>query len=90
MAKHAIIYPSTEELDAVQTLVSTVESALKRVSDWMDNLNHPSGKTTTTSSSNKNDSDDLKDEESPTNTKYVPLCLVVYFVKFLATILSSF
>uniref|UniRef100_A0A674MTU9 Spermatid perinuclear RNA-binding protein-like n=1 Tax=Takifugu rubripes TaxID=31033 RepID=A0A674MTU9_TAKRU len=46
MAKHASIYPVPEELEAVQTLVSTVEGALKKVSDWMDGLNQPSGKTT--------------------------------------------
>ncbi|CAJ1069740.1 spermatid perinuclear RNA-binding protein-like isoform X3 [Xyrichtys novacula] len=45
MAKHASIYPSPEELEAVQTLVSTVEGALKKVSDWMDGLNKSSGKT---------------------------------------------
>uniref|UniRef100_A0A8C8IDC3 Spermatid perinuclear RNA-binding protein n=1 Tax=Oncorhynchus tshawytscha TaxID=74940 RepID=A0A8C8IDC3_ONCTS len=39
MAKHANIYPSPEELEAVQKLVSTVECALKQVSDWIDNLN---------------------------------------------------
>uniref|UniRef100_A0AAY5EUS4 Spermatid perinuclear RNA-binding protein n=1 Tax=Electrophorus electricus TaxID=8005 RepID=A0AAY5EUS4_ELEEL len=36
MAKHSTIYPSPEELEAVQSLVSTVECALKHVSDWMD------------------------------------------------------
>ncbi|NP_001087171.1 spermatid perinuclear RNA-binding protein [Xenopus laevis] len=36
MAKHSIIYPSPEELEAVQNMVSTVESALKQVSDWID------------------------------------------------------
>ncbi|XP_063792917.1 spermatid perinuclear RNA-binding protein isoform X3 [Pseudophryne corroboree] len=36
MAKHSTIYPSPEELEAVQTMVSTVECALKHVSDWMD------------------------------------------------------
>ncbi|XP_048857412.1 spermatid perinuclear RNA-binding protein-like isoform X3 [Brienomyrus brachyistius] len=38
MAKHSAIYPSSEVLEAVQTLVSTVECALKQVSDWMDGL----------------------------------------------------
>ncbi|XP_038559784.1 spermatid perinuclear RNA-binding protein-like isoform X1 [Micropterus salmoides] len=47
MAKHASIYPAPEELEAVQTLVSTVEGALKKVSDWMDDLNKSSGKTST-------------------------------------------
>lgn len=36
MAKHSTIYPSSQELEAVQTLVSTVEGALKHVSDWLD------------------------------------------------------
>lgn len=36
MAKHSTIYPSSQELEAVQTLVSTVECALKQVSDWLD------------------------------------------------------
>lgn len=36
MAKHSTIYPSSHDLEAVQTLVSTVEGALKHVSDWLD------------------------------------------------------
>ncbi|XP_061130694.1 interleukin enhancer-binding factor 3-like isoform X1 [Syngnathus typhle] len=36
MAKHAEIYPSAEELEAVQTIVSHVECALKAVSEKMD------------------------------------------------------
>lgn len=36
MAKHSTIYPSSEDLEAVQSLVSTIECALKHVSDWMD------------------------------------------------------
>ncbi|TDH01963.1 hypothetical protein EPR50_G00168160 [Perca flavescens] len=36
MAKHSTIYPSSQELEAVQKLVSTVECALKHVSDWLD------------------------------------------------------
>lgn len=47
MAKHASIYPAPEELEAVQALVSTVEGALKKVSDWMDGLNTSLGKTCT-------------------------------------------
>ncbi|KAK2888395.1 spermatid perinuclear RNA-binding protein isoform X1 [Channa argus] len=39
MAKHSTIYPSSQELEAVQTLVSTVERALKHVSDWLDQTN---------------------------------------------------
>lgn len=48
MAKHADIYPLPEELEAVQKLVSTVECALKQVSDWMDNLNASLSKAPTT------------------------------------------
>ncbi|KAF7669550.1 hypothetical protein LDENG_00155590 [Lucifuga dentata] len=36
MAKHSTIYPSSHDLEGVQTLVSTVECALKHVSDWLD------------------------------------------------------
>ncbi|XP_077478975.1 spermatid perinuclear RNA-binding protein isoform X2 [Stigmatopora argus] len=36
MAKHSSIYPSSHDLEAVQTLVSNVECALKHVSDWLD------------------------------------------------------
>ncbi|KAK7896259.1 hypothetical protein WMY93_021584 [Mugilogobius chulae] len=39
MAKHSTIYPSSAELEAVQTLVSTVECALKHVSDYLDQSN---------------------------------------------------
>ncbi|XP_069604546.1 spermatid perinuclear RNA-binding protein isoform X2 [Ranitomeya imitator] len=42
MAKHSTIYPSPEELEAVQNMVSTVECALKHVSDWMDERTKPS------------------------------------------------
>ncbi|KAM4745326.1 spermatid perinuclear RNA-binding protein-like isoform 2-T2 [Anableps anableps] len=45
MAKHASVYPAPEELEAVQALVSTVEGALKKVSDWMDGLKNSPGKT---------------------------------------------
>lgn len=44
MAKHASVYPAPEELEAVQALVSTVEAALKKVSDWMDGLDKSSGR----------------------------------------------
>ncbi|XP_077426550.1 spermatid perinuclear RNA-binding protein-like isoform X2 [Vanacampus margaritifer] len=36
MAKHSEIYPSAEELEAVQTIVSHVECALKTISEKMD------------------------------------------------------
>lgn len=36
MAKHSEVYPTAEELEAVQTIISDVEYALKYVSDRMD------------------------------------------------------
>lgn len=67
MAKHASIYPAPEELEAVQTLVSTVEGALKKVSDWMDDLSKSSGKTST-----NNEAGDDTVEEDAAEKKYVP------------------
>lgn len=36
MAKHSEVYPTAEELEAVQTIISDVERALKNVSEQMD------------------------------------------------------
>uniref|UniRef100_A0A8C3AP77 Interleukin enhancer binding factor 3b n=1 Tax=Cyclopterus lumpus TaxID=8103 RepID=A0A8C3AP77_CYCLU len=36
MAKHSVIYPTQEELESVQNMVSHSERALKAVSDWLD------------------------------------------------------
>ncbi|CAH2273080.1 interleukin enhancer-binding factor 3-A isoform X1 [Pelobates cultripes] len=36
MAKHSMVYPTQEELEAVQNMVSHTERALKAVSDWID------------------------------------------------------
>ncbi|XP_029014368.1 interleukin enhancer-binding factor 3 homolog isoform X2 [Betta splendens] len=36
MAKHSAIYPTQEELETVQNMVSHTERALKAVSDWLD------------------------------------------------------
>lgn len=77
MAKHASIYPAPEELEAVQTLVSTVEGALKKVSDWMENLHEPSGKTSEDSGDNTVE----RDAEEP---KYV----LVFVFLFQACLLS--
>ncbi|XP_067376931.1 spermatid perinuclear RNA-binding protein-like isoform X4 [Channa argus] len=68
MAKHASIYPSPEELEAVQMLVSTVEGALKKVSDWMDGLNKPSGKTAANKEAGENTVEDDTAETKPDGT----------------------
>lgn len=36
MARHSTIYPTQEELEGVQNMVSHTERALKGVSDWLD------------------------------------------------------
>ncbi|XP_064170649.1 interleukin enhancer-binding factor 3 homolog isoform X1 [Anguilla rostrata] len=36
MSKHLAVYPTQEELEAVQNMVSHTERALKAVSDWLD------------------------------------------------------
>ena len=36
MAKHSAVYPTQEELEAVQNMVSHTKRALKAVSDWID------------------------------------------------------
>ncbi|CAG5919336.1 unnamed protein product [Menidia menidia] len=58
MAKHASIYPAPQELEAVQTLVSTVEGALKKVSDWMDGLKQSSEKTSTKNEAKESDTEE--------------------------------
>lgn len=45
MAKHSEVYPTAEELEAVQTIISDVERALKNVSDQMDAPNGDKEKT---------------------------------------------
>lgn len=67
MAKHSTIYPSSEELEAVQTLVSTVECALKHVSDWMDQTNQSQA-----TSGQDDDTDASTDESAEGSTKLVP------------------
>lgn len=44
MAKHSAIYPTQEELEAVQNMVSHTERALKAVSDWLDEQERGSAK----------------------------------------------
>ncbi|KAI3372114.1 hypothetical protein L3Q82_006970 [Scortum barcoo] len=68
MAKHASIYPAPEELEAVQTLVSTVEGALKKVSDWMDGLNKSSEKTSTSNGAGDNTVEKDAPETRPDGT----------------------
>ncbi|KAK2838109.1 hypothetical protein Q5P01_015321 [Channa striata] len=65
MAKHTGIYPAPEELEAVQTLVSTVEGALKKVSDWMDGLNKSSGKSSANDEAGENPEEHETAETKP-------------------------
>lgn len=45
MAKHSVIYPTQEELESVQNMVSHTERALKAVSDWLDKQEKGTSKT---------------------------------------------
>lgn len=71
MAKHSTIYPSSEELEAVQTLVSTVECALKHVSDWMDQTNQSQAASSQDDNTDAN-TDASTDESAEGSTKSVP------------------
>lgn len=77
MAKHASIYPVPEELEAVQTLVSTVEGALKKVSDWMDSLNQPSEKTS-------DEAGEDMVEKDPEEAKYVLPSVLLFQARLLS------
>ncbi|KAI1884019.1 hypothetical protein AGOR_G00222070 [Albula goreensis] len=47
MAKHSAVYPTQEELEGVQNMVSHTERALKAVSDWLDEQEKGGAKPTT-------------------------------------------
>ncbi|XP_075435475.1 spermatid perinuclear RNA-binding protein isoform X3 [Ascaphus truei] len=64
MAKHSTIYPSPEELEAVQNMVSTVESALKHVSDWMDEQNKCIAVETNVPAKNEDSEESVSKDES--------------------------
>ncbi|TKS84591.1 Spermatid perinuclear RNA-binding protein [Collichthys lucidus] len=64
MAKHSTIYPSSQELEAVQTLVSTVECALKHVSDWLDQSSGDGHSQVDSQPADSTEEDDPGDEPS--------------------------
>ncbi|MEQ2308699.1 hypothetical protein AMECASPLE_030904 [Ameca splendens] len=64
MAKHSSVYPAPEELEAIQTLVSTVEGALKKVSDWMDGLKTSSGKTPSCNNTVEEDAPEMESDST--------------------------
>ncbi|XP_041718807.1 spermatid perinuclear RNA-binding protein-like isoform X2 [Coregonus clupeaformis] len=84
MAKHADIYPSPEELEAVQKLVSTVECALKQVSDWMDNLNASLSKAPTTTTTDVNAAGDSTGTHGSTKPQSVSILCGVMRVGLVA------
>lgn len=76
MTKHAAIYPTEEELQAVQKIVSITERALKLVSDSM--TDHEKSK-------NK-EGDDKKDGSKD---RYFSLLLFKNFIVFLYPVISA-
>ncbi|XP_073730139.1 spermatid perinuclear RNA-binding protein isoform X1 [Misgurnus anguillicaudatus] len=65
MAKHSTIYPSSEELEAVQSLVSTVECALKQVSDWLDKSQSQASQSNSSSTQEEEAEAEPSTDESP-------------------------
>ncbi|KAM8972490.1 interleukin enhancer-binding factor 3 [Pelodytes ibericus] len=82
MAKHSVVYPTQEELEAVQNMVSHTERALKAVSDWIDQQEKVVGveaaavaaaapveaETPEDSADDTKDSTEVKPGENPTRT----------------------
>nr|Q91550.2 RecName: Full=Interleukin enhancer-binding factor 3-A; AltName: Full=CCAAT box transcription factor subunit; AltName: Full=Double-stranded RNA-binding protein 4F.1; Short=DsRNA-binding protein 4F.1 [Xenopus laevis] len=74
MAKHSVVYPTQEELEAVQNMVSHTERALKAVSDWIDQQEkdcsgeqeQPMAEETETTEEGKDS--EMKTGENPTRT----------------------
>lgn len=73
MAKHSTVYPSQEELEAVQNMVSTVECALKHVSDYLDETNLQSVNVDT---DEDGAGDSKKSDTSESNSRQVALYLL--------------
>ncbi|XP_047216169.1 interleukin enhancer-binding factor 3 homolog isoform X2 [Girardinichthys multiradiatus] len=65
MAKHSAIYPTQEELESVQNMVSHTERALKAVSDWLDKEEKGTSKSEFESTDTDKDSDQ-KDQATRT------------------------
>lgn len=74
MAKHSTIYPSSEDLEAVQSLVSTVECALKHVSDWMDQSQASQSNPTNASSTQEEETEPTVDESPEGSTNEESSC----------------
>uniref|UniRef100_A0A673MYL7 Spermatid perinuclear RNA-binding protein n=2 Tax=Sinocyclocheilus rhinocerous TaxID=307959 RepID=A0A673MYL7_9TELE len=71
MAKHSTIYPSSEALEAVQSLVSTVERTLKHVSDWMDQTQASQSNQSNSASTQEEETEASVDESPEGSTKWV-------------------
>ncbi|XP_064416780.1 interleukin enhancer-binding factor 3 homolog isoform X3 [Latimeria chalumnae] len=63
MAKHAAVYPTQEELEAVQNMVSHTERALKAVSDWLDEQEKVPAKEETESMETSTDGENKEGEQ---------------------------
>uniref|UniRef100_A0A671PAX9 Spermatid perinuclear RNA-binding protein n=1 Tax=Sinocyclocheilus anshuiensis TaxID=1608454 RepID=A0A671PAX9_9TELE len=71
MAKHSTIYPSSETLEAVQSLVSIVERTLKHVSDWMDQTQASQSNQSNSASTQEEETEASVDESPEGSTKWV-------------------
>merc|ERR1719422_1244507 len=67
-AKHTAIYPTENELQAVQTIVSACERALKQVSDFLADSDEPKPEA---KKENGTDSKQAEKKEDPANANRV-------------------
>uniref|UniRef100_A0AAY4B277 Interleukin enhancer-binding factor 3 n=1 Tax=Denticeps clupeoides TaxID=299321 RepID=A0AAY4B277_9TELE len=68
MAKHSAVYPTQEELEAVQNMVSHTERALKAVSDWLDEQERVAAKPNATGADGAEKESEPKSVDQPTRS----------------------
>ncbi|XP_063472064.1 interleukin enhancer-binding factor 3 isoform X7 [Symphalangus syndactylus] len=71
MAKHSSVYPTQEELEAVQNMVSHTERALKAVSDWIDEQEKGSGEQAESDNMDVPPEDDSKEGAGEQKTEHM-------------------
>ncbi|KAL4657967.1 hypothetical protein GN956_G2830 [Arapaima gigas] len=69
MARHSAIYPTQEELEGVQNMVSHTERALKAVSDWLEEQERVASKADSGTEGTEGEKEsELKPSEQPTRS----------------------
>ncbi|MGH0152951.1 UNVERIFIED_CONTAM: hypothetical protein FKN15_022974 [Acipenser sinensis] len=73
MVKHSAVYPTQEELEGVQNMVSHSERALKAVSDWLDEQEKGPPKTTEPQEQGEAGGEEEKEGDEPEETPIVSI-----------------